>query len=51
LNPDRCQRDVEENPRKSACEHAEGIHWVPKNAAQLKPAIDKLMRKVIAIAN
>jgi hypothetical protein len=35
---------------KSASEQMEGIDRVPKNVAQLKPIIDKLMCKVIVIA-
>ena len=35
--------------RKSAPELMEGISRVPKNAAQLKPVIEKLMCKVIGI--
>jgi dihydrodipicolinate synthase/N-acetylneuraminate lyase len=35
---------------KSTSEHMEGISRVPKNVTQLKPAIDKLMSKVITIA-
>ena len=34
---------------KSTFEHMEGIGRVPKNAAQLKPVIDKLISKVIMI--
>jgi hypothetical protein len=39
-----------QNPSESASEHMEGIGGVPKNVAQIKPVIDKLMRKVIMIA-
>lgn len=35
---------------KSTSEHMGGIGRIPKNAAQLEPVIDKLMRKVIMIA-
>lgn len=34
----------------SSYEHMEGISGVPKNATQLEPIIDELMRKVIMIA-
>jgi hypothetical protein len=44
------QEQTIENPGKSACEHIEGMSGVPKNVTQLKPVIDKLMRKVITIA-
>ena len=36
-----------ETPPESTSEHTEGICGVPKNVAQLKPAIDELIRKVI----
>lgn len=39
-----------ESPSRSASEHTEDIIGVPKNVAQLKPVINELMRKVIAIA-
>lgn len=39
-----------ENHPKSASEHVEGISGVPKNAAQLEPVLDELMRKVITIS-
>ena len=38
---------IVENPL-STSEHMESICGVPKNVAQLKPVIDKLIRKVIA---
>ena len=44
------QEQTVESPGKSACEHMEGMSGVPKNVTQLKPVIDKLMRKVITIA-
>ena len=34
----------------SASEHTEGIVGVPKNVAQLKPIINELLRKVMAIS-
>ena len=43
------QGQIIENPGKSASEHMEAINGVPKNVAQLKPVIDKLMCKVILI--
>jgi hypothetical protein len=39
---------VESSP-KSSSGHMEDISGVPKNVTQLKPVIDKLMRKVIMI--
>jgi hypothetical protein len=36
---------------KAAPKNMKGINGVPKNATQLKPVIDKLMQRVIAIAN
>jgi hypothetical protein len=44
------QGQTVETSGKSAAEHIEGIGGVPKNAAQLKPVINELMRKVIMIA-
>jgi hypothetical protein len=44
------QGQTVEGHSKSTFEHIEGIGKVPKNAPQLKPVIDKLMRKVIIIA-
>jgi len=44
------QEQMVENPGKSASEHMEGMSGVPKNVAQLKPIIEKLIRKVIMIA-
>jgi hypothetical protein len=46
----QCQGKTAENSGKSASEHMEGISGVPKNVTQLKPVIDKLMRKVIMFA-
>src|SRR6267378_4971797 len=46
----QCQGKTAENSGKSTSEHMEGISGVPKNVAQLKPVIDQLMQKVIAIA-
>jgi hypothetical protein len=40
------QGEIAENSSKSTSEYTEGIGWVPKNVTQLKPVIDKLMRKV-----
>jgi len=45
----REQPFIVENPL-STSEHMESICGVPKNVAQLKPVIDKLIRKVIATA-
>jgi hypothetical protein len=44
------QGQTVEGYSKSTSEHMEDIGRVPKNAAQLEPVIDKLMRKVIMIA-
>ena len=38
-----------DSPRKSAPDHMGGIDGVPKNVTQLKPVMDKLMRKVTMI--
>jgi hypothetical protein len=48
LESDSVQRqgEIAENSSKSASEYMEGVGWVPKNMTQLKPVIDKLMRKV-----
>jgi len=39
-----------EHPGESPSQHMEGIGRIPKDAVQLKPVIDQLMRKVISIA-
>jgi hypothetical protein len=39
-----------ETPPESTSEHIEGICEVPKNVAQLKPTIDKLICKVVITA-
>lgn len=43
------QEQTEENPGKSSSDNKEVIGGVPKNAAQLKPVLDKLKRKVIIV--
>ena len=43
------QGETADNSNKSASGYME-VGWVPKNVTQLKPVIDKLMRKVIMIA-
>ena len=44
------QLSAVETPSESTSEHTEGICGVPKNVAQLKPVIDKLICKVIMTA-
>ena len=46
---DSAQSQVQRS--KSAPKDMKGINGVPKNVTQLKPVIDKLMQRVIAIAN
>lgn len=46
-DPVRCQGKTAKGHGKPTSEHTEDIGRVPKNVIQLKPIIDKLMRKVI----